>query len=165
MKISMCRLSFILFVLCLSVTTQAQRIFQAGQDKKLEAQHAFVFIDTTNQLTLEQISAPSIANQFTQHNREDLNFGYENNNIWLRFQVENTTSFDDFILVQYLSSVDYVTLYARDTANIWQETLIGDRIAFTEREVKNRFFVFPLDLRRNVTYRQFDMKLRSNDIS
>ena len=149
-KIKMHRFLLSLLFLCLfTFQTEAQRIFQAGQDDKLEAEYAYVFVDSTKQLTFEQINDPSAAHKFVKHNREDLNFGYEHNNIWLRFQIENTSPFDDFVLVQYLSSVDYVTLYGQDNSNIWQQTIIGDRLAFSERAVENRFFVFPLELKKD----------------
>ena len=139
---------FLLFPLLLSFATalRAQDVFVAGRDDNLNARHAYVLIDSTNSLTVEDVSSPAAAHLFRKHKREDLNFGYENHNIWLRFRVDNPTEHNDFILAEYLTSVDYLTLYARDSFDTWQATELGDRIPFTERTTESRFFVFSLPL-------------------
>lgn len=84
------------------------------------------------------------------------NFGYTQDQIWLRFTVSNPTS-DQMVEISY-PALDYIDLYVFENGQLIQQESTGDQKLFAERAVQHPLFLFPLRLRSDG---QYDVLIRA----
>jgi serine phosphatase RsbU (regulator of sigma subunit) len=94
--------------------------------------------------------------KFEKPTQEKPNFGYTLSSYWCKFEIENSTNTPQtrWLEIQY-PLLDSVWLYEVDSSqNIVQVRLVGDKMPFSEREIKDAdlAFILKIDARKNKTY-------------
>ncbi len=127
------------------ISSQQEKIIISGSSQIAEDKTGFLSI----QKAIKTLN-------FENSSIEKPNFGYTSSAYWCRFQIQNAANVAQlrWLEVQY-PSVDSVWLYEVDSAqNIVQVRLVGDRMPFNVREIKDADLVFILniDARKTRTY-------------
>ncbi|MBZ0335075.1 EAL domain-containing protein [Marinobacter sp. AL4B] len=78
------------------------------------------------------------------------NFGYTEDQIWLRFKVSKPAS-DQLVEISY-PALDYIDLYVFDGDKLIQQESTGDQKLFSERVIQHPLFLFPLRLQTDGQY-------------
>ncbi|MBR9871395.1 MAG: EAL domain-containing protein [Gammaproteobacteria bacterium] len=78
------------------------------------------------------------------------NFGYTQDQIWLRFSISRPTS-DQLIEISY-PALDEIDVYVFEDGQLIQQESTGDQKLFAERAVQHPLFLFPLQLQRDGEY-------------
>ena len=156
------RLFLLIFIFCITIPVflaKAQK--QLPQVVSLSDKQEKISISKFSQLAEDKTEFLSIQKaiktlDFKNSEEEKPNFGYTSSAYWCRFSVQNTTNTPQtrWLEIQY-PLLDSVWLYEVDSAqNIIQVRLIGDKMPFIAREVKDADLVFILDIdsRKTKTY-------------
>lgn len=81
-----------------------------------------------------------------------LSFGYSQSTYWFRSTIKNSTAKNQARIIELVYPViDYVDIYQRQNNAEWQLTEMGDKHPFAKRELKHRFFLYPLEFTANST--------------
>ncbi|MDG5786029.1 ATP-binding protein [Evansella sp. AB-P1] len=97
--------------------------------------------------TIEDVSSEEFDNQFHPYYKGIPNFGYSSSAYWVRFQVNNTSMFNDWLLEIDNSTMDYISLYFSTNSMDYKEgSYTGDLLPFEERDVEHRNFIFRLEI-------------------
>jgi HPt (histidine-containing phosphotransfer) domain-containing protein len=103
--------------------------------------------DKAGALTFDQVRSTEFSTMWIKHNDVNLSFGMSSSTYWVRFKITNLASSLQHI---YLN-VDYaplrnVSMYALDQGTIQSTYRIGGT-GFEDRPIKDRGFVFPIELK------------------
>lgn len=113
------------------------------------ASYFAVLEDPSQQLSLDDVRRPEMAEQFKQdtQRKTDLNFGQTQSAIWLRLQLKNSSDQPTEHLLQlaYASYLD-IQFYTPAGAQGYTAVQTGRTLPFAERPYPNRFFVFPVSV-------------------
>ncbi len=108
--------------------------------------------DPSGKLTINDIRSREYSEKFTESESDTPNFGYTNSAYWITFDIKNTSNKTElwFLELAY-GMIDFVDLYSIDTNGGFTETKTGQRLPFNTREIKNRYFVFDLNIPAGVS--------------
>lgn len=109
------------------------------------AQSAQVLADPTSQLTFAEIQTRLYDSKFApaEPSGQDLNFGFTQSTYWVKLMLSRHPGAQDrWILSIPYQTLDKVALYAPGQPPV----ITGNLAAFESRPVKDRFFVFPIQL-------------------
>lgn len=96
--------------------------------------------DNNSSLTIEDISKK----QFTQTTSNSFTLGYVKGTIWMKFDINNKTKFNDFILTLNESFYEVANLYFYDKDWIKKSNSVFNLIK--NREIKTNHLAFDLTL-------------------
>lgn len=104
--------------------------------------------DASKTLSYDDIRNDSdIAWQHNSTGRNSLNFGYTNDVYWFRFQIKNESNNALFSNLEIGYPVlDYVDIFIQSSNSETQSYEMGDKRPFTERPVKHRNFIVPIEI-------------------
>jgi serine phosphatase RsbU (regulator of sigma subunit) len=106
----------------------------------------FYLEDSLKSLTVYDIASGRYDHLFKQVENVNTNFGFSNSAYWVRLEVDNqTTRQENFFLEINYPLLDSIELYY-DEMDDWLVKKSGDFYPFNRREVKNRNFVFSLNI-------------------
>ncbi|WP_338761606.1 7TM diverse intracellular signaling domain-containing protein [Bernardetia sp. ABR2-2B] len=135
-------------------STSLKKIWLSTQQEKIiVSSSSQIAEDKTGFLSIQQ----AIKNlDFKNSTEEKPNFGYTSSTYWCRFSIENTSNINQqrWLEIQY-PALDSVWLYEVDSSqNVIQVQLIGDKMPYNKREIKDAdlIFVLNIDARKNKTY-------------
>jgi len=116
------------------------------QDHYPLGMHLAYLEDPTGNLTINQVSDPAYADQFTPSQSEPLNLGLTGSIYWLRFRVNNQAVLPaQWLLEMQFPSLHALTLYSPSPDGTgFVEKQTGYTLPFSTREVPHRNFVFNL---------------------
>ena len=112
-------------------------------------------------VTFEQIKDIT-AFHFLPMKKENMDFGFTNHNIWMRFQLKNTT--DDNLSYFFETArpiTDVAELYIIKENKSVKKYISGDAIPFDQRSFKLRKTIFKINLAPN-EYQQFYLHVKSD---
>ena len=126
-------------------TTPAEVSLSSTEKLKSIGQYLYIYQDSTNALSFQEISSPSFQSHFVKSEKEVPDFGISDRTVWVRLTIRNTSpSFiKDYIEIAF-PTLDEVTYYHRSGGGTWHTYFGSDRIAFNERLVLHKNLVFPL---------------------
>jgi signal transduction histidine kinase len=78
--------------------------------------------------------------------RDGFSGGYSRDAFWFKFKLDAQDYPDGVLLQAQPTYLDYVTLYWPDERGVYHAYELGDQLAFTDRYILTRGFVFPLEL-------------------
>jgi len=117
--------------------------------KHLKKAEIFFLRDTTHQLTIQDLQQPKQQRKFRMVERDNPNFGFSLETIWLKIVLKNTT-LPAQTSARYMLEVDHAIL---DTIALfyqegiqWKQMQAGDGFPFSNRAVKYRNPTFPLTI-------------------
>ncbi|MDM8520838.1 7TM diverse intracellular signaling domain-containing protein [Anaerolineales bacterium HSG6] len=141
----------VIFVLILPRTLSAQESLTLynGQEEYLLGLHVAYLEDPTGQLTIEQVTATELKDQFQPSDQSVLNFRLTNSAYWLRVQIQNQSAqSDDWLLEFGFTGLDYVELYRAPlntnppVYQLVEQT--GVALPFSVRSIPHHALVVPL---------------------
>ncbi len=102
--------------------------------------------DTDGSIGLSQLLAMP-ASAWQTHSRETPNFGYTDSQYWFRISVRQNEAHtvESLIAVQY-PLLDHIEYYALTRNALIDKYITGDSYPFSQRPLRHRDFLFPLDL-------------------
>ncbi|MBS0320980.1 MAG: GGDEF domain-containing protein [Proteobacteria bacterium] len=102
-----------------------------------------VLEDPSQRMSLADVERAARAGRFarTEHDGDDLNFGYRTSALWLQFTI---TTEQPRLLEVGFPGLDDVRLYAPTAGGGYVETATGDRAPLSSRPILHRHFVFPI---------------------
>ncbi len=112
--------------------------------------------DRAGTLTIDEVSSPTLANQFhsaasARTGGGDINFGYSNSAYWLRLTLESRdATAQSHLLEVAFPTLDQIEFY-RSNASGWDRTVMGDSLPFSARPLSHPNFVVPLTLSQGQT--------------
>jgi len=103
--------------------------------------------DPTQELTIQDITSPAFADQFTPNHQKIPNLGITKDAVWVRWRVRNDSTTNEWQLALNEARLGLVTLYtpSADPPGYIEKTA-GRDLPFTARDVAHRNFIFRLDL-------------------
>ncbi|MDX1804263.1 MAG: sensor histidine kinase [Alcanivorax sp.] len=110
-------------------------------------EHLDVLVDPESNWTLDQVRN-QFASRFHASDKDELNFGFTDSTIWLRFTLDaSKVAGESWFLVERYPILDHLTLFAPDGQGGFIIHDVGDTKPFSQRPMKHRAFVFDLDTR------------------
>ncbi|MDH5426097.1 MAG: sensor domain-containing diguanylate cyclase [Gammaproteobacteria bacterium] len=101
------------------------------------------YLEDTQVLTLAAAIQLFQQNKFISSNKASLNFGIGSAPVWLRFEVNNPAAAAVINRLSVETSwMDKLTVYFVREGQLVKQQLGGDELAYSERKIKNIFFVY-----------------------
>lgn len=146
---SILHLIFPLFLFVLALPAVAQQEVLTVSDESGEYQigtHLSYLEDSLRKFTIYDIASGRYDHLFKRVESANANLGFSNSAYWLRLDVDNqSTRQENFFLEINYPLLDSIEIYF-DELDEWLVKKSGDFYPFSKREVKNRNFVFPLNI-------------------
>jgi two-component system, sensor histidine kinase LadS len=143
--------SFLFLALFFCFSVRAQEVVQLNQSDGLRhfAQHAVFFLDSTQTLTIDQVSDPQFQQRFKPTGRSQTNLNIIGSVVWIRFRVSTKDPGPWCVQAEH-PLTDNMQLYHK-TGKGWQVSIAGYDYQFKTRELCSNVMVFPLRLAQNDT--------------
>lgn len=138
---------FLLFpVVTSSSVLRGQAIYELNHKSKVHRldRYISVFIDSTDQLTIDQISEENFRNRFTPTDG-NLTFGYLKSTIWLRTEIFSGTPEAEWLLEIPAPFLEYVDFYQLTADGIWKQSQAGYYRKQSVREIQHTGHVVRLN--------------------
>ena len=105
------------------------------------------FQDSTNRLTIEQVSANSFASQFQKSSSTSLNFGLSSDTYWLKVLIRRTSNAPEqwYLEVDY-PPLDTVSFFTAGQEGVWELQQAGDQVLKNEQTIHYRKPLFHFEL-------------------
>ncbi len=104
-------------------------------------------VDSSKTLTLSDILSPTAQVRFKRSTENIPSFGLVKPTYWFVVHVRNTSpQIDDWLLEIAYPPLDSVEIFTHDSAGKWSSVVMGDLMPFSQRLVKTRTYVIPLQL-------------------
>jgi len=104
-------------------------------------------LDSSGDLTFEDISTSPWRERFQSRADKGLNFGVTKDAVWLRFTLHNPTPLRDWILLVDNPRLQHVELFLHTPAGKIQHMRSGDEVSPSARPLPGREVAFPLVLK------------------
>jgi len=120
------------------------------------SEYVYIFKDTSRNMSIDRMILYDCEKYFTLNNSSNINFGFTKDIYWIKFSVINKTSKTKNLVF----SIDYPLLrsihfYAIKGTSLDKEVITGEQEVFSSRDIKDRTFLFDLNLEPNVQYSYF----------
>ncbi|WP_257009967.1 ATP-binding protein [Evansella halocellulosilytica] len=102
--------------------------------------------DEANQWTIEDVSSGELDSSFYIPQVHTPSYGYTTSTFWTRFELNNQSTLEEWMLEISNPTHDFITLYYELESGERVEKELGDLFPFEQREVDHRHFVFPLNV-------------------
>jgi signal transduction histidine kinase len=104
-----------------------------------------MFEDPGEKLSLQQILSPEYQSQFKKSTQAVPNFGTKQTSVWSRIRIKNV-SHKDWVLNVDFPNLHSVTLF-QPSGDGYTKEETGRSVSFHKRKIKNRSFLFALELK------------------
>ncbi len=123
------------------------------------------YIDSTNVLSFQQISASKFSGEFRQHTSYKNKDFKANASYWIRLPIQHKTESKKIWLVEfYDQTIDHLEAYVPQEDGSYQSMLVGDSRLFSQRTFRHKNFEILLDMKSNkVMYYYF--KVQSHEFA
>jgi hypothetical protein len=105
---------FLFMVLFLEAEVQGAVSIQQDKEKYLIYKNMEILEDPEGVLSIEDVSSPSYSNKFKKNDGSIPSYGYKSSVYWVRFEIDNRTATEDFILEFPYSPHDSIMLFEPD---------------------------------------------------
>lgn len=116
-------------------------------DKVVLDTHIEILEDKERKWSIEEVSSGELSRQFKFHADGKPNFGYTRSAYWVRFQVVNHSSKQDWLLEIDSPKINRIYLYQPGSTSEYEVNETGNAYLFSQRDVKHRNFVYNMDFR------------------
>lgn len=149
------RFTLIFCTLLIGFLLQAQSIPWDGKKDWIDiGAKVYIFTDTSNQLTINEVSASTFSDNFIAHQKNIINFGFSHEAHWLKFSIQNKSEEDLWLELQqaYLA---YADLYYKDPNGRWEVLKGGFEVGLNEKPIRSHLQVYPLPKKGGTFYVRF----------
>ncbi len=123
------------------------------------------FIDTTNQLSFEAITAPEFAGNFNQHRTYQNTDFKRNASYWIRLPIQHTSSSSKLWLLEfYDQTIDHIEAYIPQEGNTYRIQSMGDQHPFSDRLFRHKNFEILLHMKSD-TVMVYYFKVQSHEFA
>lgn len=150
-------------IIIISLPLNAQFLFQKGaQSQSISIHSKSEYVDVGQvDVSFEQIRDIK-AFHFSPMKKENMDFGFTNHNIWVRFQLKNATDEElNYFFETARPITDLAELYIVKEDKAVIKYISGDAIPFDQRSFKLRKTIFKISLAPN-EYQQFYLHVKSD---
>lgn len=132
-------------LLCVSAHAAPPVVLEPQQSEVAVARFMDVLVDPEERWSLDQVRN-QFAGRFIANHDQEPSFGFTSSVIWLRFTLDlSAVREQSWYLVERYPILDHITLFRPDGAGGYRAQEMGDTLAFSQRLMDHRAFVFPLD--------------------
>jgi class 3 adenylate cyclase len=148
MKTPIAKIIFVSHVCAFMQIGAATPVVWDSPAEKIEVgKHFAYFEDTAKNKSISQIAAPEFESRFTDSVADTLNFGQTNHDYWLKVTFERKSDAPRSRVLEIdQSNIDIVEFYAPVGGGKFEVQAAGMLYPFDARQIKNRNFVFAIDL-------------------
>lgn len=153
-----------LFILSLGASGESSAggqgvVITPESDSVTIVNQVFYLEDKSGGLTLMDMLNSADPPPWERNRAEDISFGYTRSVYWLKLTLENPSDETLSRLLEVAYPVlDYLDIYAIDQGRIAQAYHLGDKSPFSNRPIKHRHFVAPVQL---PAYGTIDLYIRA----
>lgn len=123
------------------------------------------YIDSTNQLSLEEISQAAFKTKFLRHSDYQNTDFRPNTSYWVRFPVHlNPETKKKWLVEFYDQSIDHLEMYIPEKNGGYRSLITGDSYVFTERVFLHKNFETSLDMFADTTVACY-FKVKSHEFA
>lgn len=136
----------LLLLMCMISFGHAQIVLTDEMDGFSPAEEVRFLLDAKRELTPTDILLKLDSSDWKVSDDPVLNVGYSKSAVWLRMDLQNDSTRNDWVLAlesPLLRSVDLFVVHAGNVSEVYQT---GDRFEFAARPVAHRNFLFPLTM-------------------
>ncbi|HCY45980.1 MAG TPA: hypothetical protein DHU89_04800 [Flavobacteriales bacterium] len=151
------------FILLLFINgTALSSTIQAPKDgtPQLIGDKVLIYLDDSQNKTLNEII--DLTDEFEQNSRDVVNAQVTSSTVWLKFIIENSTSFEELLLQVMTCNADEITLYKLTEEGLHKEGPYGQTLPFKERNFDHPHFIFQLKLPPSKTATYF-LSIKNQD--
>lgn len=105
--------------------------------------------DATGELTIDDVTKPEMKERWFQSRWEEPNFGKSRSAFWFRFDINNRSKKDDYVLKSYWPLYDQINLYYVHNQEIISGKKYGNIFPFNNREKSDIHFIFSIPEQRS----------------
>ena len=142
----------------------AAQVFRLGDDTPSYAlgKGLDVLEDRRGEMTIEDVTSKKIDKLFRPCLVDSPNFGFTDSAYWARFTVENKTDrAKSWLLALEYPHLDHIEFYSPTTGGRYAMQEAGDLAPFAQREIRHRYFLFPLEIPADRGPRTYYMRFES----
>lgn len=124
-------------------------VLKDDKDSYFISEYLQHFCDTTNQLTIKEISSGRLGNHFSAFKNPYIDHPYSGKNHWIRFTISNQRSNENqsWYFESWGYNIDEIEFYVPDKTGNFIRTSMGYYKDFSERNYYHKNFLFYIDLR------------------
>ncbi len=134
--------------------TDQQSFYPLGKD-------LYYYIDTTNQLGIQEITNPNFQTKFKESTSYNPNFGFQESTFWVKIIVQNErTKKNPFYLEESFPGIDFMDVYMQE-GDGFSKVSLGDNYPFHNRAIKHRNHITLLSIHpviKNTIFLKFKTK-------
>ena len=149
------RLFWTVFLLLISIQlVEAKPLIlkEGGSPFHKLGQYIDILEDPTGELKITDVTGPKWAKKFKESTKTVHNLGFSKSSFWARIHIQNKTKNQPtWLLSQNYYQQDIVKFY-RLKNGVWEETLTGDTLPFSSREIDTKSFTFKIEPKENSFY-------------
>ncbi|WP_206484509.1 PAS domain S-box protein [Thalassotalea sp. G2M2-11] len=150
----------LLLFLSLPSLSKQTTVIESGHNTYQLTQKVSILEDPSAQLTFEQITSPIFNNNFKPIQSENVNFGFTQSTIWLKFTIKNTTEINYWLLRNEYNALEIIDLYEVENNRLVNHFLSGTRRSLDQRVYPSHRIIFPVIIPTN-EQRTYYVKVRS----
>jgi signal transduction histidine kinase len=105
--------------------------------------------DSEHNLTFEDIISPKYQSLFEYGKQKIPTYGLKDITLWVKIKVEHPSKFEvPYVLEIAYPTFDSINYYILQESKIVEKGFMGDRIKFSERQIRHKNFIIPLDFNK-----------------
>ncbi|MDQ0299324.1 signal transduction histidine kinase [Salibacterium salarium] len=139
-------LSILLFLIIQSNVKTTYAMLQLDEEQtSYDMTHEMELLeDADGILSINDVVAST--DNFAQNKSGIPNFGYTESDYWIHFQLNNTSSLEEWVLEIEYPPHDSITLFEQREDGSFMQRESGDHLPFEKRDINHRNFAFELDI-------------------
>jgi adenylate cyclase len=150
----------LILLLLISISINSEPINLTKIDTYFDIKEAKVYIDDSNQKTIDQIISEVDESEFKSYN--NLNFGLSKSTFWVKLNLLSESNLKDHYIEINHPVLDYIELFYPNTEGYYQSIISGDQLPFYDREYIYRTFIFNLPIYMIQKEHSFYLKVKSS---
>lgn len=141
-------------LICLGIADVASATVFIQHDQESYELHEKmrIFEDTEGTLSIDEVSSLEFSDKFQTHNGGVPSYGYRTSVFWVRFEIENQSPMNEFVLEFPYAPHDSIILYENNGSDKYTASYGGDLLPFSERDRDNRHVTYNLTLQEKESY-------------
>lgn len=143
------RLIFIVFCILISSDSIAKKqiSINPGQTYEGLGKQIQFLEDPSHSISFQDIQSQKHQSLFEFGTKEIPTYGLEDITLWVKIEIEHSNQYEiPYILEIAYPTFDSINYYIVQENNLVEEGFLGDRIKFSERQIKHKNFIIPLEL-------------------
>ncbi|MCK4663456.1 MAG: response regulator [Bacteroidales bacterium] len=116
-----------------------------------------IFEDTSKNHTIATISSITAFNKDKlKKNKKEIHFDFNNSIFWLKFKIINKNNYNKTMVLEIKNpTINKIQLFEKHKNKILETNITGDALHFNTRQIKNRNFIYELNLKPNSEYEYY----------